>query len=605
MATIFLAITCRKPTEHIFECLHSVIQQTHNNWLAHVTIDDAASADPHIVGELMTYANPRITITSVPDRLYALKNQLNAIDTHCPHDAIVGKLDGDDMLAGPSALKAVSDAYDTDPELDVLWTKFISTGRPCCCKDLPAHLDPLEAGWVTSHFQTFRKRVLWGVRREAFIDPELGTEWRCSCDHALYLPLLLHARKRKFLPQICYRYRRGEGDNASEEQKCTAQRIREHNKALRSSAGKKNVLFIVNGPGASHDKRFYNGERRPPLGVLSMAAHLRARGHGVTLVDRFLSPGWDPKPETVEQADMVGVYVSTPNGLDARDMIRRVRSQHPKKLIVAGGPHAILWPEQVLGWGADLTYGGEADFAISRIVETGTIPQYPKRITDLNTLPFPAYDLLKEQGILEKYSAGWPFSKAAGVMTLNTSRGCPFGCAFCDVKSVWGRAYHAMSAERIMLDIAELRRYGARAFYFREDNFCCDPRRLQAVCSLMPKGVSWACEMRADLGCKEPIVAMMAKAGCAGYYIGAESGSDRVLKLMNKGITAAQIEATCANARKHGIAVALSMITGYPGEEAADKEATAQMLKRSPAKHVWKAPYRKPWGQYESSPIGE
>ena len=605
MATIFLTITCRKPTNHIFECLESVYAQSHRDWVANVVVDDAGEADPAILAQLQAETDPRVIVDTIQGRNYALKNQLDGIDKHCPHRAIVGKLDGDDKLLGTDVLKTISDEYDSDPELDALWTKFKSSKNiKCCCGPLPVDANPLTHGWRTSHFQTFRKSLLWAVRREVFLDPELGTEWRSSCDHALYLPLLVHARKRKFLDKVCYFYRRGAGDNAAKEQKTNASRIRQWNIEHQTFQGAKNVLFIINGPGAGRDKRFYNGERRPPLGVLSMAAHLRARGHQVRLVDRFMDSSWFPEPATLKWADTVGVYVSTPNGADGRDCIRRVRAAGFQGKIATGGPHSILWPEQVKGWGADIVYPGEADFAISEIVETGKFSAREKRIKNLDALPFPAYDLLVEQNILGKYSRGWPFTKMArDVFTLNTSRGCPFSCAFCDVKTVWGRQYYAQSAERVMLDVAEIKRYGAREIYFREDNFCCDPERVKRVCELMPDNTPWACEMRADVGCDPEFVKATAEAGCQGYYVGAESGSDRMLKLMSKGITAEQIVQTCHNAKKYGVYVALSMINGYPGELPEDQVLTKQLLKRVTARHVWKAKYRKPWGQHEQSPV--
>jgi radical SAM superfamily enzyme YgiQ (UPF0313 family) len=607
MATIFLTVTTRKPTEHIKECLESVYTQTHKDWIAHIAVDDCETADKDILLWLQKQATrPNVVLELVPERRYALKNQLDAIDKHCPHYAVVGKLDGDDTLSDPDALKAVSQEYDNDPILDIMWTKFRSNSKtPCCCGVLPEGADPFTHGWKSSHFQTFRKALLWGVRREVFQDPESGMEWQCSCDHALYLPLLKIARRRKFLNRVCYFYRRGEGDNRSADQKTAASRIRQHNIDLNTYTGPKKVLFIVNGPSAQRDKRFYNGERRPPLGILSMASHLRSRGHEVKLVDRFMNPDWTPKAATVQWADFIGFYISTPNALDAKNMITYVRQCGYKGTIAAGGPHTILWPEQVKSWGVDLLCHGEADFAISQIVETGRMPEMERRLEDLDTIPFPAYDMLAEQRILKKYSQGWPFTKShKAVMTLNTSRGCPFSCDFCDVKTVWGRKYNAMSPERVALDVEALRsRWGATAVYFREDNFCCDPARVERICELMPEGVAWACEMRADVGSNPEFVRKMAQAGCIGYYIGAESGSDRLLEVMKKGITASQIVDTCNNASKYGVFVALSMIMKYPGETPEDRAHTASMLKKVKARHVWKAPYRKPWGAYEGSPV--
>lgn len=610
MATIFLTITCHD-TEHLQQCLDSVKSQTHSDWIAHVTLDAIPASGEWLLHVKQSFGEKRIIFYTTAERRYALYNQIHAIHNFCPHDAIVGKLDGDDYLSDPGALAAVSAEYDKDPQLDVLWTQFKkTTGAPTANKDIPADADVLSYGWSTSHFQTFRKRMIWAVRHEVFIDPEINEPWRCSCDHALYLPILVHAKRRKFLNRVCYIYRASGqfSDNTKDLQAKTAQRIRAVNKADGGRPKQQDVLFFVNGPGYAAQGGFNNGERRPPVGVLSMLAHLRQRRHNVVLVDRFMDPTWWPQQDTMRKASVIGVYCSTPNALDARWIMQSARQSGFRGLIAAGGPHAILWPDEVRSWGADLVCTGEADYAISRIVEDGVIPDMPKRIEQLDTIPYPAYDTLIQQRILGKYNLKWPFGNEGGIFSLNTSRGCPFGCAFCDVNTIWGNKYHAQGVQRVMLDVEESLRLGAKGVYFREDNFCCDEFRLSQICEALigkygVKKFPWACEIRADKGCKSDLVLRMAQAGCKGFYVGAESGSDRVLKSMNKGITVKQLEQTCQNAAANKVCVALSMIDNFPGEKDDDRVQTAEFLKRIKVRHVWRAKYRKTWADYQKEGV--
>ena len=607
MAVIFLSVACRQAAEHLEQCVNSVLSQTHKDWLMHIHVDDAKS-DDYLTSRCavaLAARDPRILLSRSDDRQYALKSQLDGIDRLCPHDAIVAKLDGDDYLSDPKVLEVVDIEYKIDKKLDVMWTQFKKTnGQPTANKAIPVDADPVTYGWSSSHLQTFRKRLLAGVRRELFLDPELGTEWRCSCDHALFIPLLCVARKWKYLPRVCYVYRAGASDNQSAIQKATAARIRQHNKDDGGRPIQKNVLFFVNGPGYAAQGNFNQGERRPPMGILSMSAHLRARQHKVVLVDRFMDPFWWPQAATIEAADFIGVYCSTPNALDARWIMQSLRQQGYKGLLAAGGPHAILWPDEVRSWGADLVCQGEADFSISKMVERGMITANdPARHTNLDQLPFPAYDMTIEQGILGKYNLAWPFTKGGGFLSLNTSRGCPYGCAFCDVKTIWGRGYHAQSPSRVLLDVNEVVRIGGKGVYFREDNFCCDKTRLEEICRRLQdtygQRLPWACEIRADRGCDRQLVQQMAQAGCKGFYVGGESGSDRLLQLMEKGITVQQLADTCKNADHNKISVALSMIDGYPGETDADRQATAAFLKSVRIPHVWRAKYRKTWADYK------
>ncbi len=601
---IFLISVCLDAKDYVGRCIESVKIQTHEDWSMLIVVDDSAEHE----GARLTLeaagkeaaGDKRIKVIGSPGRRYALRNRVEGIDRYCPHDAVVAKLDADDYLSDPGALAAISERYDRDPELDALWTQFVTDkGERGFCRDMPSEADAADYKWVTSHMQTFRKRLLWGVGREVFL--ENGDDWwKTATDQALYLPLLNLAKKRTFLNRVCYVYRTGVGTNKSDEQLEAERGIRRAVKKDKVGTSR-NVLFLVSGPGHSPDRRFWQGERRAPIGILSMSAHLRARGHSVRLFDRFLDPSvFPPDQDLLDWADVVGVYVSTPNVKDGEWILGEVRRKGFKGNLLAGGPHSVLYPDQILGWGADFAATFESDFAISKLVENKLDLLPPKRLDYLDALPFPDYHLVRSQGI--EYIDWWPFGPHKPVMNLNTSRGCPFNCAFCDQRAIWGRKWTGQSAERVVLDVDYIQReFGAAAVYFREDNFGCDPRRLVSFCESMKSrvesGVSplyWACEVRADRGKDADLVKLMAEAGCRGFYVGAESGSDAMLKRMQKGITADQIEATCDNARAHGVHVALSLIDGFPGETEEDVKLTDALIERARPAHVWRNKYRRP-----------
>ncbi len=592
---LFLAPPCHDCASYIGECIASVRAQRYRNWSMCIVVDDAGEPSGRGTVRAARKAaggDRRVRIIKSKERHYGLRNYVELVSRYCPHDGVVCILDGDDKLSDEGALAAVGAEYAKDDELDALWTKHIrSDGTLGSGKELKPRVSPYKQSWRSSHMKTFRKRAIWGVPPELFRD-ENGDWWPASTDQALYLPILAIARRTKFLDRVCYFYRSG-SPNRLEVQKETAKHIRARGKA-RASFKKRNVLLVVNGPGHAPDERLHMGERRAPLGILSMASHLRARGHGVRLVDRFLNPAWFPTDETLlDWADIVGIYISTPNAQDAEWFIAESRKRGFKGRVLAGGPHTILRPDRVLEWGANFAATFEADFAISKLVEGIPVTDEPKRNTELDLIPFPAYDLVREQGL--KYDSRWPFDRTRHVMTLNTSRGCPHSCTFCDVRTLWGRKWVGQSAERILLDVDYLRReFGARGVYFREDNFGCNKARLLKFSEMNCRRVKWACELRADVGADPDIVRAMARGGCVGLYVGAESGSQAILDRMHKGIKVEQIEATCRNARANGINLALSFIVGYPGETEEDQRASEELAKCSRAKHVWRNQYRIP-----------
>jgi radical SAM superfamily enzyme YgiQ (UPF0313 family) len=131
--------------------------------------------------------------------------------------------------------------------------------------------------------------------------------------------------------------------------------------------------------------------------------------------------------------------------------------------------------------------------------------------------------------------------------------------------------------------------------YFREDIFTADKKRVHRIAELLIQrelDIIWACETRVDAGSDPELIKIMARSGCRGIYIGAESGSQRMLDHYNKGIQVDQIVDTCRNAKKNGIAVAMSLIVDHPKETWRDRRATRALIRREKPEIVWKNPYR-------------
>ena len=238
-----------------------------------------------------------------------------------------------------------------------------------------------------------------------------------------------------------------------------------------------------------------------------------------------------------------------------------------------------------------------ANTFINDVVE-GKYPSHSmirtQRIKDLDQLPRPDYELFLDRP--RPYNYGFNFAGVSKVYNMNTSRSCPMSCSFCSVRDIWGNLWTHHSAERVVDDIHYLQRtYGVDGIYFREDFFPASKKRLVEICELLIRdglNISWACETRADTTSDEEIVRLMARAGCVGLYIGAESGSDKMLKVFNKRITSRNIVRTCANAHKYGIAIAMSLIVAHPEETFRDKLDTFSVIRTTKPETLYINVYR-------------
>lgn len=344
-----------------------------------------------------------------------------------------------------------------------------------------------------------------------------------------------------------------------------------------------NVLFVF--PAAPDKSPFSTSEKRPPLGLGSLISVLRARGHRVWFRDHYLTPDSAIQEGFLEREniDFFGVYVNTICLRQALALVdqaeeRRRQGKWAGKL-VAGGPQTSVALHTIPAF-IDFVVQGEGEEAIIDIVEGRTTGRLICRgkLKDIDSLPFQPWDIFTAMA----YDFSCPWIDLKPVYTLNTSRGCPFNCSFCSVGSLWGRQYTYFSADRVVAEIDFLvRHHQAQGIYFREDNFTLNLGRTAAFCQLLiKKGLTlpWACETRVD-NLTEDMLALMARAGCRAFYLGIESGSQRMLDLLNKNINLDQVAQAVAWCKKYGIKTYFSLITGIPGETYRDFRLTRKLLR--------------------------
>jgi Fe-S oxidoreductase len=199
-------------------------------------------------------------------------------------------------------------------------------------------------------------------------------------------------------------------------------------------------------------------------------------------------------------------------------------------------------------------------------------------ISDLDKLPFPAWDLID----VEKYRAIWLKHHSHFSMNMVTTRGCPFHCNWC-AKPIWGQRYHSRSPENVAAEMKWLKEtYHPDHIWFADDILGLKPgwlprfaNALQAQGSLIP----FKCLSRADLLTREGEVEALARAGAQTVWMGAESGSQKILDAMDKGTRVEQIHEAARRLKRAGIRVGFFLQFGYPGETRADIEKTIQLVR--------------------------
>jgi anaerobic magnesium-protoporphyrin IX monomethyl ester cyclase len=211
------------------------------------------------------------------------------------------------------------------------------------------------------------------------------------------------------------------------------------------------------------------------------------------------------------------------------------------------------------------------------VVTTG-----PAEIGDIDRLPF--YD--HESFLSSKYKI---VSKSVTVIEklrwgfMLTSRGCPYRCNFCspNIRNSFGSGYRSMSPGRILAELKYMvKRLGINAVSFEDDLFTLNKQRIQKMCRMIIKcnlRFSWVVSTRADC-LDENLIKIMKRAGCGGVAIGVESGSQRIIKAMDKGESLETIRNSLILLKKAGIAVTTNVIIGYPGETIDDYVRTRNLL---------------------------
>ena len=335
-------------------------------------------------------------------------------------------------------------------------------------------------------------------------------------------------------------------------------------------------------------------------GLAHISAAAKAQGFDIDLIDLRALKGWDDFRSEIRQRrpDVLGFTMMSVDYDPVMQSVEIVKQELPQSIVVVGGPHPTLALDEVAQnpkIDYIVTHEGEITFPkLLRAIQESNRPSdriLVGEMPDLDALPFPDRELFLNEWRKYGYtldSPEVPFVEELPppFLTIIAGRGCKYNCNFCQPaeRRLFGRKVRRRSVPNIIAELKALRdRYHFATFMFHDDCLTEDREWVIEFCrAYKAEGFTqpFFCQSRADIIVKHPdMVRLMADAGLRGYFIGFESGSDRVLKFLRKGTTRAINLEAARICRKNGIAIWANYMLGIPTETKEEVMETISMLK--------------------------
>lgn len=342
----------------------------------------------------------------------------------------------------------------------------------------------------------------------------------------------------------------------------------------------------------------------PPLGTLYAASYLREKGYEVALFDAMLAESEEEWAQALDihRPQYAVIYEDNFNYLSkmcllrmreaAFTMIRMAKecgcavilcgadvTDHYDKYLDQGADYCILGEgEETLSELLDqLSAGKDAKDVIGLVSRYSLLPSRRPDIKDLDSLPFPAWDLVD----VPEYKKLWLERHGYFSMNMVTTRGCPYHCNWC-AKPIWGQRYNSRSPENVAAEMQWLKQnFAPDHIWFADDIFGLKPNWVERFADLLIEKdavIPFKCLKRADL-VTEKTAAALSKAGCQTVWVGAESGSQKILDAMDKGDKVDDIYRAADRLHANGIMVGFFLQFGYPGETWNDVLMTLKMVR--------------------------
>ena len=352
-----------------------------------------------------------------------------------------------------------------------------------------------------------------------------------------------------------------------------------------------------------------------PLGILYISAFLEKHGYENDVFDSTFSTLEKLKEQLIETSpNVVAIYTNLMTKLNVLKIIKYIKTEPLLRntKIILGGPEVRNHTQNFLNYGADFIIIGEGEettlelinaikiadaptqlsMTISSIkglayIENGKVITTPERslIKDINVLPFPA----REKIDFKPYLNGWKIHHGYSMMSVNTMRGCPYTCKWCS-RAVYGGTYRRRSPQLVAQEIKHIKdTYNPDMIWFVDDVFTIHHKWLTEFAEEVKKQdavIPYEIISRADR-LNEEVIKTLKTSGCFRVWVGAESGSQKIIDAMDRRVDVMQTREMIRLAKKHGLEAGTFIMLGYPGETKQDiKETIEHLVQSNPSQYT-------------------
>lgn len=344
-----------------------------------------------------------------------------------------------------------------------------------------------------------------------------------------------------------------------------------------------------------HSVRVYNADYENRSDYLQQVDRLRKFDLYTSIYndpDHYI---WNETVDTIISYDpkSVGFTMSTATSRAVAILSEKIKWKSPYTTIIVGGVHpTIALAETMSNRNYNYAVKGEGEYAILKLLEGHAlntiqgmaywdnrelrlVPNSP--IMDLDSLPFPARDLIMNPHENTEFGH------------VITGRGCPFACTYCASPVIWGRKRARLrSVQNVMMELFQITvDHPGAPIYFDDDTFTFDKERTEKLCKeIISQGlnIEWQCHTRVD--CVDGnLLKLMRQAGCVNIKVGVESGSERILKSIKKGINKEEVLDAAWLIKSAGIKLTVFLMTGFPSETDHDLRQTIDFARQLKADH--------------------
>ncbi len=337
-----------------------------------------------------------------------------------------------------------------------------------------------------------------------------------------------------------------------------------------------------------------------PLGILYLSAYLDQHKVDHEVYDSTFSRFDDHFTHIRnKQFDVVAIYTNLMTKLNVLKLIKAIKNDSALKhtRIILGGPEVRNHAEAFLNYGADVLIVGEGEETLLEVVQhfqtgkadwpeiagtvilkDGKVHQHQERalVKDINTLPFPN----RHRVDLSKYQDVWKKHHGYSMVSMSTMRGCPYTCKWCS-RAVYGGTYRRRSAKLVVDEIEIIKRdYNPDKIWFVDDVFTINHKWLREFADELERrnvSVSYEIITRADRMSDE-VIELLKRSGCFRVWIGAESGSQKIIDAMDRRVDVMKVREMIKKSRRAGIEAGTFIMLGYPGESRTDIKETIEHL---------------------------